>query len=45
MLQGGVIMDVMNVEQAEIAQESGAAAVMALERIPSPPPGTAASRA
>jgi pyridoxal 5'-phosphate synthase pdxS subunit len=35
MLKGGVIMDVMNVEQAEIAQESGAAAVMALERIPS----------
>jgi pyridoxal 5'-phosphate synthase pdxS subunit len=35
MLKGGVIMDVMNAEQAEIAQESGAAAVMALERIPS----------
>ena len=35
MLKGGVIMDVMNVEQATIAQESGAAAVMALERIPS----------
>lgn len=35
MLKGGVIMDVMNVEQAVIAQESGAAAVMALERIPS----------
>ena len=35
MLKGGVIMDVMNVEQAEIAQEAGAAAVMALERIPS----------
>ena len=35
MLKGGVIMDVMNADQAEIAQESGAAAVMALERIPS----------
>ena len=35
MLKGGVIMDVMNVEQAVIAQEAGAAAVMALERIPS----------
>ena len=35
MLKGGVIMDVMNVEQAQIAEEAGAAAVMALERIPS----------
>ena len=35
MLKGGVIMDVMNADQAEIAQEAGAAAVMALERIPS----------
>ena len=35
MLKGGVIMDVMNAEQAVIAQEAGAAAVMALERIPS----------
>ena len=35
MLKGGVIMDVMNAEQAEIAEEAGAAAVMALERIPS----------
>ncbi|MCF7830650.1 pyridoxal 5'-phosphate synthase lyase subunit PdxS [Candidatus Gracilibacteria bacterium] len=34
MLKGGVIMDVMNVEQAEIAEEAGAVAVMALERIP-----------
>ncbi|RSH82799.1 Pyridoxal 5'-phosphate synthase subunit snz1 [Saitozyma podzolica] len=34
MLKGGVIMDVMNVEQAKIAEEAGAAAVMALERIP-----------
>ena len=35
MLKGGVIMDVMNVEQAKIAEEAGATAVMALERIPS----------
>ncbi len=35
MLKGGVIMDVMNVEQAEIAEEAGASAVMALEKIPS----------
>jgi pyridoxal 5'-phosphate synthase pdxS subunit len=35
MLKGGVIMDVMNAEQAEIAEEAGASAVMALERIPS----------
>ena len=35
MLKGGVIMDVMSVEQARIAEEAGAAAVMALERIPS----------
>src|SRR5437016_2223208 len=35
MLKGGVIMDVMTAEQAEIAQEAGAVAVMALERIPS----------
>ncbi len=34
MLKGGVIMDVVNVEQARIAQEAGAVAVMALERIP-----------
>ena len=34
MLKGGVIMDVMNVEQARIAEESGATAVMALERVP-----------
>jgi pyridoxal 5'-phosphate synthase pdxS subunit len=34
MLKGGVIMDVMNPEQARIAQEAGACAVMALERIP-----------
>ena len=34
MLKGGVIMDVTNVEQAKIAEDAGAAAVMALERIP-----------
>ncbi len=34
MLKGGVIMDVTTVEQAKIAEESGAVAVMALERIP-----------
>ncbi len=35
MLKGGVIMDVVDAEQALIAQEAGAAAVMALERVPS----------
>src|SRR5215210_1101603 len=35
MLKGGVIMDVTNAEQAIIAEEAGAAAVMALERVPS----------
>ncbi len=35
MLKGGVIMDVMNAEQAKIAEDAGAVAVMALERIPS----------
>ncbi|HKL85746.1 MAG TPA: pyridoxal 5'-phosphate synthase lyase subunit PdxS [Treponemataceae bacterium] len=35
MLKGGVIMDVTNVEQAKIAEQAGASAVMALERIPS----------
>ncbi len=35
MLKGGVIMDVTTVEQARIAEESGACAVMALERVPS----------
>jgi pyridoxal 5'-phosphate synthase pdxS subunit len=34
MQKGGVIMDVVNAEQAKIAQESGAVAVMALERVP-----------
>ena len=35
MLKGGVIMDVVNAEQAKIAEEAGAVAVMALERVPS----------
>ena len=35
MLKGGVIMDVTNFEQAKIAEDAGACAVMALERIPS----------
>jgi pyridoxal 5'-phosphate synthase pdxS subunit len=34
MLRGGVIMDVVNQEQAKIAEDSGAVAVMALERVP-----------
>jgi pyridoxal 5'-phosphate synthase pdxS subunit len=34
MLKGGVIMDVVNAEQAIVAQEAGACAVMALERVP-----------
>ena len=35
MLKGGVIMDIVNAEQASIAQDAGACAVMALERVPS----------
>src|SRR5579871_497794 len=35
MLKGGVIMDVTNAQQAQIAENAGAAAVMALERVPS----------
>src|SRR5437660_10936105 len=34
MLKGGVIMDVVNPEQAKIAEDAGAVAVMALERVP-----------
>ena len=34
MLKGGVIMDVVNAEQARVAEEAGACAVMALERVP-----------
>ncbi len=35
MLKGGVIMDVVNPEQAKVAEDAGAVAVMALERVPS----------
>ncbi|PZS01198.1 MAG: pyridoxal 5'-phosphate synthase lyase subunit PdxS, partial [Chloroflexi bacterium] len=35
MLKGGVIMDVVTADQARIAEEAGAVAVMALERVPS----------
>ncbi len=35
MLKGGVIMDVVTPEQARIAEDAGAVAVMALERVPS----------
>mgnify|MGYP000600213361 CR=1 FL=1 len=35
MLKGGVIMDVVDAEQARIAEDAGACAVMALERVPS----------
>lgn len=35
MIKGGVIMDVVNVEEAKIAEAAGAVAVMALERVPS----------
>src|ERR1044072_8966650 len=34
MLKGGVIMDVVDAEQARVAEEAGAVAVMALERVP-----------
>ena len=34
MLKGGVIMDVVTADQARIAEDSGAVAVMALERVP-----------
>src|SRR5947209_20022711 len=34
MLKGGVIMDVMSADQARVAEEAGASAVMALERVP-----------
>jgi pyridoxal 5'-phosphate synthase pdxS subunit len=34
MLKGGVIMDVVNADQAKVAEDAGAAAVMALERVP-----------
>ena len=35
MVKGGVIMDVVTAEQAKIAEDAGAVAVMALERVPS----------
>src|ERR1700743_1477062 len=35
MLKGGVVMDVTNADQAKIAEDAGACAVMALERVPS----------
>ena len=34
MLKGGVILDVVDAEQAKIAEEAGAASVLALERVP-----------
>lgn len=34
MMKGGIIMDVVSAEQARIAEEAGACAVMALERVP-----------
>ena len=34
MLKGGIIMDVVNAEQARIAEDAGACAVMALEKVP-----------
>lgn len=42
MLKGGVIMDVVTPEQAAMAEEAGAAAVMALERVPADIARTAA---
>ena len=45
MLKGGVIMDVVDADQARIAEEAGACAVMALERVPADIRGTAASPA
>ena len=45
MLKGGVIMDVVTAEQAKIAEDAGAAAVMALERVPADIRATAAWRA
>ena len=45
MLKGGVIMDVTTADQARIAEEAGACAVMALERVPADIRARAASRA
>jgi len=44
MLKGGVIMDVVTAEQAKIAEDAGAVAVMALERVPADIRARAASR-
>ena len=44
MLKGGVIMDVTTAEEARIAEEAGAVAVMALERVPPTSARRAASR-
>ena len=44
MLKGGVIMDVTTAEAARIAEETGAVAVMALERVPADIRRTAARR-
>ena len=41
-LRGGVIMDVVTPEQAKVAEDAGAAAVMALERVPAASAGTVA---
>ena len=45
MLKGGVIMDVTTADQAKIAEDAGACAVMALERVPPTSVATAGSRA
>ncbi len=45
MQQGGVIMDVTTADQASIAEEAGAVAVMALERVPADIRAAGASRA
>ena len=34
MMKGGIIMDVVSAQQAKVAEEAGACAVMALERVP-----------
>jgi pyridoxal 5'-phosphate synthase pdxS subunit len=44
MLKGGVIMDVVTADQAKIAEDAGAVAVMALERVPPTSAPRAASR-
>ena len=45
MLKGGVIMDVVDAEQAKIAEDAGAAAVMALDEYPPTSAATAVWRA